>query len=110
MRPMGVQNYFEPNESRTTPIIKGTSVSLLEVLDRLAAGATVDEVAQALPNISREQVIACLHFSSELVVEAYTEKLRKWKVVADRIRKLKINPIVLKDADGNVIDLDQKDV
>ena len=51
------------------PIIKGTRISVELILDRMADGWTMEDVLASYPNISREDVLAALSFSSELFKE-----------------------------------------
>ena len=97
--------HFEPNEDRTQPVLIGTKVTLNMVLDALADGSTIDEVVQSSPELTKDQVVACLHFGSELVVEAYTEKMKAAKLLKNIIRKLKVKPITFTDAAGNKVDI-----
>lgn len=45
------------------PVIAGTRLSVELVLDKLAAGRTVDELLEAHPNLTREGVQAALGFA-----------------------------------------------
>jgi len=101
--------YFEPNEERTTPVIKKTGVTLPIVLEKFAEGLTVDEVVERLPEITKDQVLACLDFSSELAVEVFTERMKHAKKLADKFRQLKGKPIAFRDADGNILDISKDD-
>lgn len=83
---------FEPNVDRTKPSIKGTRVTLNMVFDKLAGGYPIDEILLSFPEITRDDVSACLHFGSELATEAYTERMKKAQILAARIRKLKFKP------------------
>ena len=51
------------------PIIKGTRVSVELLLDRFADGWSCDDILQAYPHITREQVQAAVTFASELFKE-----------------------------------------
>lgn len=47
------------------PVVKGTRLSVEFVLDRLADGWTTEELAGKYPNLSSEDVLACLRYASE---------------------------------------------
>lgn len=47
------------------PVIKGTRLSVEFVLDRLADGWTTEELVGKYPNLSSEDVLACLRYASE---------------------------------------------
>lgn len=101
------RNLFEPNDARTKPMLKGTSISVDMVLEKLAEGYSTAEIVQFFPELSEEKVRACLRFGSELIEEAYTVRMKTAMILANKIRKLKGKPIVLKDADGKTIELDE---
>ncbi len=47
------------------PVVKGTRLSVEFVLDRLADGWTPEELVGKYPNLSNEDVLACLRYASE---------------------------------------------
>ena len=47
------------------PVVKGTRLSVEFVLDRLADGWTTEELVGKYPNLSSEDVLACLRYASE---------------------------------------------
>ena len=49
------------------PVIKDTRISVEFVLERLGDGWTMDEMLGGYPGISREDLLACLSFASEIV-------------------------------------------
>lgn len=51
------------------PIIKGTRISVELLLDRFADGWSYDDVLEAYPHLTREQVQAALAFAAELFKE-----------------------------------------
>ncbi len=51
------------------PRIKGTRISVELVLDRLAAGWTVDDILESYPHLTKEGILACLNYAKELVTE-----------------------------------------
>lgn len=51
------------------PIIKGTRISVELILDRVADGWSVEDIQNAYPHLTREDVLAALSFASELFKE-----------------------------------------
>jgi uncharacterized protein (DUF433 family) len=51
------------------PIVKGTRISVELLLDRFADGWSYDDILQAYPHLTREQVQAALAFASEIFKE-----------------------------------------
>jgi uncharacterized protein (DUF433 family) len=55
-----------PDVLRGKPRIKGTRVPVSLILGYLAAGNTVEEIIEEFPDITREQIAACLDYAREL--------------------------------------------
>jgi len=72
---MDYREYIEinPNIRFGKPCIKGTRISVYDVLGWLASGMSIDEVISDFPQLTRDQILACLAFSAD--------KERKVKVV-----------------------------
>jgi len=49
------------------PVIKGTRVPVDLILDKMAAGETVEDLLRAYPRITKEDVYACLAYASDAV-------------------------------------------
>lgn len=64
---MDYQNYIEINpEIRFgKPCIKGTRITVHDVLGWLASGMTIEEIVADFPHLSREQILACLAYSAD---------------------------------------------
>ena len=64
---------FSPNICHGKPRVKGTRIMVHLVLDLLAAGRTIDEIISDdyYPELTREDVLACMAFSSQLTSEQY---------------------------------------
>ena len=52
--------------------IAGTRVMVTVILDNLAAGLTVEEIAESHPSVSPDAVKASLHYAAELARERIT--------------------------------------
>jgi len=63
---MNINQYIEINPERRfgKPVIKGTRISVSDVLKRLANGMTRQEIIQDFPELSDEQINACLFFAA----------------------------------------------
>lgn len=46
------------------PVIKGTRVPVDLILEKLAAGETIEQLLRAYPHITADSIQACLAFSS----------------------------------------------
>ena len=65
---MGKQRIvIDPAVCRGRPIIAGTRMRVSDVLDALAAGATIDELLADFPYIERDDVLACLAYGARAV-------------------------------------------
>ena len=51
------------------PVIRGTRISVELILEYLAEGADEDEIVDAYPHITREQVRAAVQFAHDLLVD-----------------------------------------
>ncbi len=49
------------------PVIEGTRITVQTVLEFLGAGDSIEDVLEEYPSLNREDVLACLRFSSELM-------------------------------------------
>lgn len=54
----------EPEILRGKPRLKGTRIPVGLVLGYLAAGKTTDEILTEFPELTREQIAACLDYDS----------------------------------------------
>ena len=49
------------------PVIRGTRIPVELILEKLAAGETIEHLLQAYPRIEREDISACLYFAQHSV-------------------------------------------
>jgi uncharacterized protein (DUF433 family) len=54
------------------PTIRGTRITAQTVLEFLAAGDSIEDVLAEFPALTREDVLACIGFSSELMKHHFT--------------------------------------
>jgi uncharacterized protein (DUF433 family) len=66
--PVNWKNYVvsDPEILRGKPRLKGTRIPVALVLGYLAAGKTVEEIIGEFPDLTREQIAACLDYAREL--------------------------------------------
>lgn len=58
---------IDPTICHGQPCIKGTRIMVSNVLNLLAHGASIEEVLQGYPQLSREDVFAALEYAEALV-------------------------------------------
>lgn len=56
----------EPEILRGKPRLKGTRIPVGLVLGYLAAGKTTEEILSEFPELTREQIAACLDYARDL--------------------------------------------
>jgi len=59
-----------PHQCGGRPCVLGMRIRVCDVLDLLASGLTVDQVLEELPDLEREDILACLRFASHRVNHA----------------------------------------
>lgn len=55
-----------PDVLRGKPRIKGTRIPVSLVLGYLASGASPEEITAEFPDVTNEQILACLDYAREL--------------------------------------------
>jgi uncharacterized protein (DUF433 family) len=45
------------------PVIRGTRIPVDLILERLAHGSSHQQIIESFPNITQEQIYACLHYA-----------------------------------------------
>lgn len=62
-----LQQYIEinPKIMMGKPVIKGTRVTVEQILENLSANSTIDAVLAAHPHLTRDQVHAALAFAAQ---------------------------------------------
>lgn len=64
---------IDPKVCHGKPCIKGTRIWVSLIVDNLAAGASEEEILEAYPSLSREDIRAALAFAAEMARERYVE-------------------------------------
>ena len=64
---MDYQAYItiEPGKRSGKPCIRGLRITVYDVLDYLASGMTEDEILDDFPDLTREDIRACLAFAAD---------------------------------------------
>jgi uncharacterized protein (DUF433 family) len=64
---MDYKEYIEinPQVRFGKPCIKGTRISVYDVLSWLASGMTAEEIISDFPQLTKEQILACLSYSAD---------------------------------------------
>jgi uncharacterized protein (DUF433 family) len=55
----------DPNVLMGKPVVAGTRITVEQILEKLAAGETVEELLEAHPRLTRQAIQAALKFASE---------------------------------------------
>ena len=63
---------IDPAVCNGQPIIRGTRVTAQTILEFLAAGDSIEEVLEGYPALSRDDVLACLRPSSQMMKHHFT--------------------------------------
>ncbi len=56
---------IEPGKMGGKPCIRGLRITVYDILDCLAAGMTEDEILHDFPDLTREDIRACLAFAAD---------------------------------------------
>jgi len=56
---------IEPGKMGGKPCIRGLRITVYDVLDYLAGGMTENEILHDFPDLSREDIRACLAFAAD---------------------------------------------
>ncbi|MCI0439295.1 MAG: DUF433 domain-containing protein [Chloroflexi bacterium] len=56
---------IEPGKRGGKPCIRGLRITVYDVLDYLASGMTEDEILSDFPDLTREDIRACLAFAAD---------------------------------------------
>ena len=49
------------------PIIKGTRITVELIIRKLSEGMIIDELLEAYPHLKREDILACLAYSADVI-------------------------------------------
>jgi uncharacterized protein (DUF433 family) len=55
----------DPNVMMGKPVIVGTRITVEYILEKLAAGETIEQILEAHPRLTRESVLAALAYAAQ---------------------------------------------
>ena len=58
---------IDPGICGGRPVVRGTRVTVQTVLEFLGAGDSIDDILEEFPVVCRDDVLACLRYSSRLL-------------------------------------------
>ena len=64
---------IDPNVCFGKPCIRGHRIWVSLILDLLASGITVEQVLEQYPQLSREDILACVAYGAEMSRERFVE-------------------------------------
>ncbi len=56
---------FEPGKRSGKPCIRNMRITVYDVLDYLASGMTSDELLDDFPELTKEDILACLSYAAD---------------------------------------------
>jgi len=56
---------IEPGKRSGKPVIRGTRITVVDILEYLAGGMSVEEVLEDFPDLTREDVLAALAYAAQ---------------------------------------------
>lgn len=57
----------DPNVMMGKPVVSGTRITVELILEKLAAGETIDQILEAHPRLTEEGIQAALAFAAEVL-------------------------------------------
>jgi uncharacterized protein (DUF433 family) len=62
---------IQPDVCNGRPVVRDTRVSVQTVLEFLGAGDSPEEILREYPSLTREDVLACIRYSSRLMANQF---------------------------------------
>ena len=62
---MSASIHSDPDVLQGKPVIAGTRISVESILERMAAGESIEQLLEAHPRLTREGVLAALEFAAQ---------------------------------------------
>lgn len=69
--PMGDRIAINPDVCNGRPVIRGTRITVQTVLEFLGAGDSIEEVIEEYPSLTREDILACIQYSSRMMANHF---------------------------------------
>jgi uncharacterized protein (DUF433 family) len=70
----------DPDIMMGKPVIAGTRITVELILDKLAAGETVQQILKEFPQLSREAILEAIGFASESLKATVVHRTRRPRV------------------------------
>ncbi|MEH1834103.1 MAG: DUF433 domain-containing protein [Nostoc sp.] len=64
---------IDPNICFGKPCIRGHRIWVSLILDLLSAGETIDTILEAYPGIEKEDILACIAYSAEMIRNVFAD-------------------------------------
>ncbi len=58
----------DPSVMMGKPVVRGTRITVELILEKLAAGETIEQILEAYPHLTREGIQAALSFAAEALL------------------------------------------
>ena len=58
---------IDPAICNGRPVVRGTRITVRTILELLGAGDSIEDVLEAYPSLTREDILACLRYSSRIM-------------------------------------------
>lgn len=62
---------ISPEICNGRPVISGTRITVQTILEFLGAGDSVEDILEAYPTLSAEDIYACVQYASKLMANRY---------------------------------------
>lgn len=56
---------FDPSKRSGKPTIRGSRITVYDVLSYLAAGMTIQEILEDFPTLTEHDILACLSYAAD---------------------------------------------
>jgi uncharacterized protein (DUF433 family) len=64
---------IDPKVCFGKPCIRGTRLWVSLILDQLAAGMSIEEILEEYPQLTREDILACMAYGAEMSRERFVD-------------------------------------
>jgi uncharacterized protein (DUF433 family) len=62
---------IEPGKRSGKPCVRGTRITVYDVLSYLASGMSIDQLLEDFPALTRDDVLACLSYAADREHQAF---------------------------------------
>ena len=73
---------IEPDKRSGKPCIRGLRITVFDVLEYLASGMTTDEIVSEFPDLTREDIQACLAFAADRERSSLIHVAKRYEIAA----------------------------